>query len=73
MKNIDMAFRNHTHIEKIRIAKFVTQTINSNNNDINAHNGMMNTVLGILGQRGDMNCARRRVQRAQRPLRCRQA
>lgn len=56
MKNIDMAFRNHTHIEKIRIAKFVTQTINSNNNDINAHNGMMNTVLGILAK-GDMNCA----------------
>lgn len=56
MKNIDMAFRNHTHIEKIRIAKFVTQTINSNNPDINAHNGMMNTVLGILAK-GDMNCA----------------
>lgn len=56
MKNIDMAFRNHTHIEKIRIAKFVTQTINSTNNDINAHNGMMNTVLGILAK-GDMNCA----------------
>lgn len=56
MKNIDMAFRNHTHIEKIRIAKFVTQTINSNNPDITAHNGMMNTVLGILAK-GDMNCA----------------
>lgn len=56
MKNIDIAFRNHTHIEKIRIAKFVTQTINSSNPDINAHNGMMNTVLGILAK-GDMNCA----------------
>lgn len=56
MKNIDMAFRNHTHIEKIRIAKFVTQTINSSNPDVNAHNGMMNTVLGILAK-GDMNCA----------------
>lgn len=56
MKNIDKAFRNATHIEKIRIAKFVTQNITSNNPDITAHNGMMNTVLGILAK-GDMNCA----------------
>lgn len=56
MKNIDKAFRNHTHIEKIRVAKFVTQNITSNNPDITAHNGMMNTVLGILAK-GDMNCA----------------
>lgn len=56
MKSIDKAFRNHTHIEKIRIAKFVTQNITSNNPDITAQNGMMNTVLGILAK-GDMNCA----------------
>ncbi|MDO4158930.1 MAG: cell division protein FtsA [Prevotellaceae bacterium] len=56
MKNIEQAFRNHTHIEKIRTAKFVTQNITSNNPDITAHNGMMNTVLGILAK-GDMNCA----------------
>lgn len=56
MKNIDRAFRNHTHIDKIRIAKFVTQNITSNNPEINAHNGMMNTVLGILAK-GNMNCA----------------
>ena len=56
MKDIDKAFRNHTHIEKIRIAKFVNQTITSNNPDITAHNGMMNTVLGLL-VKGDMNCA----------------
>ena len=56
MKDIDKAFRNHTHVEKIRVAKFVTQTITSANPDINAHNGMMNTVLGILAK-GDMNCA----------------
>ncbi len=56
MKDIDKAFRNHTHIEKIRVAKFVSQTITSNNQDINAHNCMMNTVLGILAK-GDMNCA----------------
>ena len=56
MKNIDKAFRNHTHIDKIRIAKFVTQTITSNNPNITAHDGTMNTVLGILAK-GDMNCA----------------
>lgn len=56
MKDIDKAFRNHTHIEKIRIAKFVTQTITSNNPDITSHNCMMNTVLGLL-IKGDMNCA----------------
>ena len=56
MKNIETAFRNHTHIDKIRIAKFVSQTINSTNEDINAHDGKMNTILGIL-TKGDMNCA----------------
>lgn len=56
MKNIEKAFRNHTHIDKIRIAKFVSHTIHSNNPDITAHNAMMNTVLGLLAK-GDMNCA----------------
>lgn len=56
MKNIEKAFMNHTHIEKIRTAKFVTQTIKSTNGDINAKNGMMNTVLGLLAK-GDINCA----------------
>ncbi len=56
MKNIEKAFTNHTHIDKIRIAKFVTHTITSTNSDINARNGMMNTVLGLLAK-GDINCA----------------
>ena len=56
MKEIEKAFRNHTHIDKIRIAKFVTQTITSNIPDINAKNGTMNTVLGLLAK-GDINCA----------------
>ena len=56
MKNIGRAFANHTHVEKIRVAKFVTQTILSNNEDIKSHNGMMNTVLGLLAK-GDINCA----------------
>ena len=56
MKNIEKAFSNHTHVEKIRVAKFVTQTVISNNQDIKSHNGMMNTVLGLL-VKGDINCA----------------
>lgn len=56
MKDIERAFRNYTHIDKIRIAKFVTQTITSTIPDINAHDGKMNTVLGLLAK-GDINCA----------------
>jgi len=56
LKNIDKAFYNHTHIDKIRVAKFVTQTVTSTNTDINAKNGMMNTILGLL-IKGDRNCA----------------
>ena len=56
LKDIEKAFQNYTHIDKIRIAKFVTQTITSNIADINAHDGMMNTVLGLLAK-GDINCA----------------
>lgn len=55
MKNIDMAFREITHIDKVRIANFVTYTINSSNSEINAHNGTMNTLLGLLAK-GDQNC-----------------
>lgn len=56
MKNIERSFRNHTHVEKIRIAKFVTQTVDSTDASINAKNGTMNTVLGLLAK-GNMNCA----------------
>ena len=56
MKDIEIAFQNYTHIDKVRIAKFVTQTINSNIPEVTANNGMMNTVLGLLAK-GDMNCA----------------
>ncbi len=56
MKNIERAFRNYTHVEKIRIAKFVTQTIHSSHPEIMAHDGTMNTILGLLAK-GDMNCA----------------
>lgn len=56
MKNIEKAFAYHTHIEKIRIAKFVTMTINSSNEAIKAHDGRMNTVLGLLAK-CYINCA----------------
>ena len=56
MPNIEKAFRSHTHIEKIRIAKFVTQTINSKDPKITEHDGKLNTILGLLAK-GDMNCA----------------
>lgn len=56
IKNIDKAFMNHSHVDKIRIAKFVSQTIDSTNPIINEHNGMMNTVLALLSK-GDVNCA----------------
>ena len=51
MRNIDRAFRNITHIDKIRRADFVTHTITSSNADITAKNGDMNTVLGLLAKR----------------------
>ena len=56
MKDIEKAFQNYTHIDKIRIAKFVTQTITSQIPEITARDGRMNTVLGLLAK-GDINCA----------------
>jgi cell division protein FtsA len=56
MENIEQAFAKYTHIDKVRTAKFVTTTINSSNEQINAKNGMLNTVLGLL-IKGDINCA----------------
>ena len=56
MRNIERAFRNHTRIDKIRVAKFVTSTINSNLPEITNHDGSLNTVLGLL-EKGDINCA----------------
>lgn len=56
LRNIERAFRTHTHVNKIRIAQFVSHTITSGDADINAKNGTMNTILGLLAK-GDMNCA----------------
>ena len=56
MKDIEKAFVNYTRVEKIRTSKFVTQTIVSNLPEMNAKDGQMNTVLGLLAK-GDINCA----------------
>ena len=56
MKDIKKAFRNHTKIDKIRIANTVKQTVTSNIPEINAQDGTMNTALGLMAK-GDMNCA----------------
>lgn len=56
MPNIEKAFTNQAPTEKIRIAKFVNQNINSNLPEITAHTGTMNTILGLL-TKGDINCA----------------
>jgi cell division protein FtsA len=56
MRNIEKAFQNYTHVDKVRVAKFVTHTVTSTISDINDHNAMMNTVLGLLAK-ADINCA----------------
>ena len=56
IKNIEKAFYNYTHLDKIRVAKFVNYTVKSSSPDINSKNGMMNTILGLL-IKGDQNCA----------------
>lgn len=56
MNNIERAFRLYTHIEKIRTAKFVNDTIKSTNPLVNAKDGRLCTVLAILAK-GDQNCA----------------
>ena len=56
MKNIKKAFTAVTDIQKIRIAGTVNQKVSSTDKDINAHDGMMNTALGLLAK-GDLNCS----------------
>ena len=56
MRSIEKAVSAYTRIDKVRVAKFVTTTINSGNDLLKARNGMFNTVLGLL-LKGDINCA----------------
>ena len=55
-KSIKHAFRNHTHMDKIRIASTVKQSITSSIDEVNENKGMMCTAIGLLAL-GDMNCA----------------
>ena len=56
MRDIKKAFTAITGVQKIRIAGTVSQKVSSNDKDINAHDGTMNTALGLLAK-GDINCA----------------
>lgn len=56
MPNIDKAFRNHTKVKKVRIAKTVMQTIDCTLPEVTANNGMLTTAIGLLAK-GNMNCA----------------
>ena len=63
MKDIKKAFTAITGIQKIRIADTVRQKVSFNDKNINAHDGMMNTALGLLAK-GDINCAGSTIQPA---------
>lgn len=54
--NIEQAFRRFTHVDKVRIAKFVNMNVNAPQSDILPHDGTMNTVISLLAK-GDENCA----------------
>lgn len=58
MKNIEKAFRIHTEMEKVRVAKFVNLSIMAKDSNVTSKNAMMNTVLALLAK-GKMNCAGR--------------
>lgn len=55
--NIEKAFStNHHHMDKTRIARTVTQTINSALPELKQQDGTLCTILGLLAK-GDINCA----------------
>lgn len=56
MKNIELAFKKYTHMDKIRKARFVNLAMKSNIADINKHDTTLNTIISLLAK-GDMNCA----------------
>lgn len=64
LKNIDVAFTKQTGVEKVRLANFVTYTISSSNPAITAHDGTMNTLIGLLAK-GDQNCWQPEEQKSQ--------
>jgi len=57
MPNIEEVFRQTTHIDKIRMAKFVNFSVSAaNSKTALPHDATLTTVLGLLAK-GDMNCA----------------
>lgn len=56
MCDIEKAFVTYTGFQKVRIAKFVQQSINSHLEDIRTDDASLNTALSILAK-GDMNCS----------------
>ena len=56
MKDIDKAFSIHTHIDKVRVAKTVNFTVNTNIDAVRQHNATLNTALALLAK-GNINCA----------------
>jgi len=56
MKNIERAFRVHTNIEKIRVARSIVQPIDATQQEVTSRDCTMNTILGLLAK-GDLNCA----------------
>ncbi len=56
MTNIARAFTIHTHIDKVRVAPFVTFAVNSSIDAVRRQDGTLNTVIGLLAK-GNINCA----------------
>lgn len=57
MRNIEKAFQHHTHLDKIRVAKFVNLNIHTESPKTSIpHDGTMNSLLSLLAK-GDINCA----------------
>lgn len=55
MKNMEVAFKKRTNFEKIKTAKFVTQTIEAKNPDLKSRDGSLNTILALMIT-GKENC-----------------
>ncbi len=56
MKNIEKVFRSAMHIDKIRFAKMVNQTVDATQPEVNSADGRLCTALSLIAK-GDMNCA----------------
>lgn len=60
LANIEKAFKHFANATKIRKAMFVNQAITSKDEEIKSHNGMMNTLLGLLAK-GNINCVGEKI------------